>query len=74
MAPAGTSGASTDPASITYLKWVQLDTPMMLLIVVLLTSLIVGLATAFLGLAYEHEHLHIERHRSLDEPTRPAVR
>lgn len=66
--------AANDPASITYLKWVQLDTPMMLLIVVLLTSLIVGLATAFLGLAYEHEHFHFERHRGLDEPTRTAAR
>ena len=28
--------AANDPASITYLKWVQLDTPMMLIIVVLL--------------------------------------
>ena len=47
--------AANDPASITYLKWVQLDTPMMLIIVVLLTTLIVGLATAFVGLAYHHE-------------------
>ena len=55
--------AANDPASITYLKWVQLDTPMMLIIVVLLTTLIVGLGTAFLGLAYHHERRHYERHR-----------
>jgi len=54
--------AANDPASITYLKWVQLDTPMMLIIVVLLTTLIVGLATAFVGLAYHHERRHYERH------------
>ena len=47
--------AANDPASITYLKWVQLDTPMMLIIVVLLTTLIVGLGTAFVGLAYHHD-------------------
>jgi len=49
--------ADNDPATITYLKWVQLDTPMMLLIVVLLAALVVGLATTFLGLAYDHEDL-----------------
>jgi len=54
--------AANDPASITYLKWVQLDTPMMLIIVVLLGTLIVGLGTAFLGLAYHHERRHFERH------------
>jgi len=54
--------AANDPASITYLKWIQLDTPMMLIVVVLLAALIVGLATAFLGLAYHHERRHYERH------------
>jgi cytochrome bd-type quinol oxidase subunit 2 len=54
--------ATNDPASITYLKWVQLDTPMMLIIVVLLATLIVGLGTAFLGLAYHHERRHYERY------------
>jgi uncharacterized integral membrane protein len=54
-----------DPASITYVKWVQLDTPMMVIIVALLAALIVGLATAFLGLAYHHERRHHERQRDL---------
>jgi hypothetical protein len=54
-----------DPAAVTYLKWVQLDTPMMLIIVVLLATLLVGLATAFLGLAYHHERRHFERHGGL---------
>jgi hypothetical protein len=66
--------AGNDPASITYLKWVQLDTPMMLIIVVLLSSLIVGLATAFLGLAYHHERRHYERNRGLSESLSSATR
>jgi hypothetical protein len=55
--------ANDYPASITYLKWTQLDTPLMLIIVVLLASLLVGLGTAFVGLAYHHERRHHERHR-----------
>jgi cytochrome bd-type quinol oxidase subunit 2 len=66
--------AANDPASITYLKWAQLDTPMMLIIVVLLASLFVGLATAFLGLAYEHEGLCHDRDRTLAERAASAVR
>jgi hypothetical protein len=66
--------AANDPASITYLKWVQLDTPIMLIIVVLLCSLIVSLATAFLGLAYHHERRHYERTRGLAESISPANR
>ena len=50
-----------DLASITYVKWVQLDTPMMLIIVALLATLLVGLGTTFLGLAYHHERRHNER-------------
>lgn len=48
---------------LLYLKWNQLDTPMMLVIVVLLISLLFGLCLAFLGLAYHHERRHFERHR-----------
>ncbi len=66
--------ASNDPATITYLKWGQLDTPMMLIIVVLLSALIVGLATAFIGLAYHHERRHYERSRGLSEAMSPAAR
>jgi hypothetical protein len=54
-----------DPTAITYVKWVQLDTPMMLIIVVLLGTLLVGLAATFLGLAYHHERRHHERHHGL---------
>jgi len=56
-----------DPAAITYVKWVQLDTPMMLIIVVLLGTLLAGLAATFLGLAYHHERRHHERHHGLAE-------
>ncbi len=64
-----------DPAAITYVKWIQLDTPMMLIIVVLLISLLIGLATAFVGLAYHHERRHYERHRGggLAEPTGSGI-
>ena len=64
--------AANDPASITYLKWIQLDTPLMLIIVVLLVSLLVGLGTAFVGLAYHHERRHYERSRggAGDAPSR----
>lgn len=66
--------ATNDPASITYLKWTQLDTPMMLIIVVLLCALLVGLATAFIGLAYHHERRHYERQQGLTESTSPLSR
>jgi hypothetical protein len=56
-----------EPSAITYVKWVQLDTPMMLIIVVLMASLLIGLASLFLGLAYHHERRHHERHRGLAE-------
>jgi cell division protein FtsX len=62
----------TDPSAITHLKWIQIDTPMMLLIVALLSIAVVGLATAFLGLAYHHERRHYERHSAAPE-TRSGV-
>ncbi len=66
--------AASDPATITYLKWVQLDTPLMLIVVVLLAALIVGLATAFLGLAYDHEGLCYDRRPVGSSSTASAVR
>jgi len=64
---------ASDPASITFVKWIQLDTPLMLIIVVLLATLIAGLAAAFLGLAYHHERRHYERHRGLSESSRSSL-
>jgi hypothetical protein len=54
-----------NPAAITFVRWRQLDTPMMLIIVVLLAVVVVGLGAAFLGLAYHHERRHHERHHGL---------
>jgi hypothetical protein len=62
-----------DPAALTYVKWVQLDTPMMLIIVVLLATVVAGLAAAFLGLAYHHERRHHERHHGLKTATGHAL-
>ena len=63
-----------DPSAITHLKWIQLDTPMMLVIVALLVMAIVGLATAFVGLAYHHERRHYERYGASSESRSGAVR
>jgi hypothetical protein len=63
-----------DPASITYVKWIQLDTPMMLIIVTLLATLLVGLVTAFVGLAYHHERRLFERQRGQAETVGSQLR
>lgn len=51
-----------NPDKLVYVKWGQLDTPMMLVVVVLLGMLLIGLVTVFVGLAYHHERRHHERH------------
>ncbi len=51
-----------DPGQVVYVKWGYLDTPMMLILVVLLGMALVGVAAAFVGLAYHHERRHHERH------------
>jgi hypothetical protein len=56
---------AAEPTAIVYVKWVQLDTPMMLIIVALLVAVVVGLGMAFLGLAYHHERRHYERNRPI---------
>jgi hypothetical protein len=63
-----------DSSVTTYVKWIHLDTPMMLLIVALLSMAVVGLATAFLGLAYHHERRHYERYGASSELRSGAVR
>ncbi|HMB06496.1 MAG TPA: hypothetical protein VKP69_22520 [Isosphaeraceae bacterium] len=53
---------------VDYVRFRHLDTSMMLILVVLLTSVVVGMAAAFLGLAYHHERRHHERqHRPKGE-------
>jgi hypothetical protein len=64
----------SDPSALTHLKWIQLDTPMMLVIVALLLMAIAGLATAFVGLAYHHERRYYERHGASSESRTGAVR
>ena len=58
---------ASNPAEITFVKWVQLDTPVMLILVVLLACLLSGLAATFLGLAYHHERRHFERTHGVGE-------
>ncbi|MBV8675781.1 MAG: hypothetical protein JO355_01275 [Planctomycetaceae bacterium] len=54
---------AADPAKIAYVRFVHLDTPLMLILVVLLATVVIGLGATFLGLAYHHERRHYERHR-----------
>src|SRR5512142_825736 len=59
----GFGGPGVD--QLVYVRFRQLDTAMMLILVVLLTSVVVGMAAAFLGLAYHHERRHHERQHRL---------
>jgi hypothetical protein len=43
-----------------WVKFSQMDTPLILLLVLLVASLIIGLAIAFVGLAYHHNKRHLE--------------
>jgi hypothetical protein len=56
---------ATDPAKIHYVRFVHLDTPLMLILVLLLATVVIGLGATFLGLAYHHERRHYERHGRL---------
>lgn len=67
------ASAPHETGTITYLKWSQLDTSMMLIIVALLASLVAGLATTFVGLAYEHEYLCRDPRHGLDEGAATTV-
>jgi hypothetical protein len=51
-----------DTNHVIFVKWGYLDTPMMLILVVLLAMALVGIASTFVGLAYHHERRHHERH------------
>lgn len=53
-----------------FIHWKQLDTPMMLILVLLITTLLSALAATFLGLAYHHERRHNERHGQASGSTR----
>jgi len=61
--------AAANAAAIEYVRWRQLDTPVMLILVILLAALLSGIAATFLGLAYHHERRHFERSRGVGEVT-----
>jgi hypothetical protein len=50
-----------------WVKFSQMDTPLLLILVLLVASLVIGLGTAFMGLAYHHHkrHLELQRNHSL---------
>jgi len=52
-------------------KFQDMETALMFILVALTAVLLVGLGTAFLGLAYHHERRHFERHGRGDA-TRPT--
>src|SRR5262245_17658040 len=58
--------ACGDPRWITFKA---MDTPLTLILVLLVASLVIGLGTAFLGLAYHHHKRHHEhlRHAGMRE-------
>jgi hypothetical protein len=56
-----------------YIRFVYLDTTLMLIVVVLVGTAVAGLAATFLGLAYHHERRHYERHRGVSESTSSAL-
>ena len=46
--------------STYWVKLSQMDTPLLILLVLLVGSLAIGLAVAFVGLAYHHHKRHLE--------------
>ena len=58
------------PSVKDYVHLNQLDMPMMLVLVLLITTLLSALAATFLGLAYHHERRHFERHGHVASSTR----
>ena len=57
----GTRYQGVAPSVEGYIRWKQLDMPMMLILVILISTLLSALAATFLGLAYHHERRHFER-------------
>ncbi len=58
--------------AIVFIRFRDLDTSLILMIVVLLVTLLVGLAVTFLGLAYHHERRHRE-HLTVKHAGAPSV-
>jgi len=47
-----------------WVKFSQMDTTLIVLLVMLVTTLLIGLVIAFVGLAYHHQKRHLEMQRS----------
>jgi hypothetical protein len=47
-----------------WVRFSQMDTPLLLILVLLVASLVIGLGTAFIGLAYHHHKRHLELQRN----------
>jgi hypothetical protein len=66
-----------DGKTVQYIKFGQMDIGFIVIIVLLICTLLVGLAIAILGLAYHHQRRHLEHlHRigsSQDTGTRVPV-
>jgi hypothetical protein len=58
----------------TYFKFQDLDTSLMFILVALTATLVIGLAIAFLGLAYHHERRHHEHLRLQEAAKAPGNR
>jgi hypothetical protein len=67
-------GAAATDGRYTFFRFQDLDTGLMFILVALTASLLIGLAVAFLGLAYHHERRHHERILALrGDPSRPST-
>ncbi len=58
---------------VNYVRFSQLDTAMMVAVVVMLLSALVGMGTTFLGLAYHHERRQREHHLHTSGKTHSEV-
>jgi hypothetical protein len=66
-------GASPTDGRYGFFRFQDLDTALMFILVALTASLLIGLAVAFLGLAYHHERRHHERILAMrGDTTRPS--
>jgi hypothetical protein len=65
-------GLTTTDNRISFYRFQDLDTALMYILVALTVVLLVGLAVAFLGLAYHHERRLHERQLGLRDSTRTS--
>jgi hypothetical protein len=53
-----------------WVKFAQMDTTLMIVLLLLVASLMIGMAIAFVGLAYHHHKRHHEMLRNVDQAKR----